>query len=366
MSKIKRRDFLLSSAPLITVPSLLSALPAHAAARGRSGILEGSSLTIFTPMLQSEWRWCTRCYMLFWNGEANKGLCAAGGGHSGGGPGTSNYFLHCSDKDVTYHSATSEYGPELVDSPVSQVNWRFCAKCYVMFYTGSYPAYGRCAAGGAHNPQGLFFSLQHDVPEDANNQAGWRFCTKCYAMFWDAYQSKGNCPGGGGHAGQGYKFVLPHDPRPDFHVRANVTTDGWAPIGGWVDISAKQNGDLVFSGHVHNSGAINIRFTLAAVLISPCGISYGFAVNDRRVDGTEVIIGRNRDFDWNSPKNDPTVAFNWNQFSNARLAWRLVASSAVGSGITNYLKTIAWEVYKRLPRETQLFTDPPMALILSL
>lgn len=58
---------------------------------------------------------------------------------------------------------------------------------------------------------GYYFWMQHDVPANATNDAGWRFCSKCYAMFWDATQQKGKCPAGGGHSAQGYKFVLPHD-----------------------------------------------------------------------------------------------------------------------------------------------------------
>ena len=30
---------------------------------------------------QTEWRFCDRCRVMFWNQEANKGVCAAGGGH---------------------------------------------------------------------------------------------------------------------------------------------------------------------------------------------------------------------------------------------------------------------------------------------
>jgi hypothetical protein len=34
---------------------------------------------------QEQWRFCEKCRVMFWNGEANKGSCAAGGGHSAQG-----------------------------------------------------------------------------------------------------------------------------------------------------------------------------------------------------------------------------------------------------------------------------------------
>lgn len=34
---------------------------------------------------QEQWRFCEKCRAMFWNGEVNKGLCAAGGGHSAQG-----------------------------------------------------------------------------------------------------------------------------------------------------------------------------------------------------------------------------------------------------------------------------------------
>jgi hypothetical protein len=38
----------------------------------------------------------------------------------------------------------------------------------------------------------------------------WRFCNKCYAMFYNGYSGKGRCAAGAGHVAQGYNFVLPH------------------------------------------------------------------------------------------------------------------------------------------------------------
>lgn len=45
------------------------------------------------------------------------------------------------------------------------------------------------------------------------NQANWRFCAKCYVMFFYGFQDNGRCAAGGAHSRQSrpdYDFVLPH------------------------------------------------------------------------------------------------------------------------------------------------------------
>ena len=80
--------------------------------------------------------------------------------------------------------------------------WRFCQKCFVMFYSGD-KENGSCAAGGAHQAQGYQFFLPFDVRGTPTAQTNWRYCLKCHAMFFDGYPEKGRCAAGGGHAAQG-------------------------------------------------------------------------------------------------------------------------------------------------------------------
>ncbi|MFD8577741.1 hypothetical protein ACFV1H_20730 [Streptomyces virginiae] len=65
----------------------------------------------------------------------------------------------------------------------NQTNWRFCTKCYGMFFRG-YPTDGACPAGAGHDAQGYDFNLPYNVPETPTAQHNWRFCTKCYGMFF--------------------------------------------------------------------------------------------------------------------------------------------------------------------------------------
>ena len=320
MSKTNRREFLLESVPLIAAPLLISLFPEKALAG---------------PTVQGDWRYCGKCSSMFWNGTTNKGRCSAGGGHQAQG-----------------YDFVLPYGT-LAETPTAQVSWRFCDKCYAMFFDG-FADKGRCPAGGGHHAQGFVFRLPHDINADGGNQGNWRYCQKCKTMFYDGFPGKGNCPAGGGHQAQGYAFVLPHGAEPsrnvaaDLHLRSGLSTDGWAPISGWVDIVMKPNGDYVFSGHVHNAGAVNIRYSLAAVVATPSGQSFGFGIKGHRVDGTETVFGRNRDHNWSQAKNDPRIARSWDSVAQGTLSWRLAASATITSTIEKFIDDTAREAFQKL------------------
>lgn len=146
---------------------------------------------------QSEWRYCTKCQSLFYNGYAQKGLCSAGGNHTAQGY---NFTL-------LYNTAVNSF---------AQKDWRFCDRCYNMFYDG-YPDKGTCMGTpkeeipGEHEADGFNFILTHDAPESASAQGAWRYCSKCSMMFYNGYATKGICTKGGEHTASGFNFVLVHD-----------------------------------------------------------------------------------------------------------------------------------------------------------
>jgi hypothetical protein len=156
---------------------------------------------------------------------------------------------------------------------------------------------------------------------------------------------------GGGHVAAGFNFVLPHDvpdtpPVPDnIHLRADITTPDWAPIGGWVDIRVNDQGHFTVSGHMHNSGALNIQYSLAAVLMTPSGAGYGFA-REHQIDGSSTLFDRNRDDDWNKDETQPEAAANWSQVSQSRLYCRLVASDTLSKGLQGLVEDIIKEIAK--------------------
>ncbi|MFT3745740.1 MAG: hypothetical protein QM785_15800 [Pyrinomonadaceae bacterium] len=322
MSNSSRRDFLLKGAALAASPLILPSLT-----------FAESSPVIAAPnnaarAVQDQWRYCDKCHSMFYNGFPTKGKCPRGGAHNAYG-----YMFHL------------QY--DLPENPKAQSAWRFCQKCMSMFWNGQ-PNKGRCAAGGGHEAQGYQFLLAHDIIPDNNNQDKWRFCDKCRIMFYDVSSPQGSCAAGGTHNAQGYMFVLPHDLPGEYRTGARLNTDGWAPIAGNMDIVVKPNGDYAFTGHLHNSGGLNIRFSLAATVTTGTGQAFGFAVTGKRIDGTETVFGRNRNHDWSIGGNDPKLAQYFAHLPAARLDWRLVASATISETIQNYLQNLAKEGFMKM------------------
>jgi hypothetical protein len=175
---------------------------------------------------QDNWRFCTKCYSLYFNGYPTTGVCPSGGSHS---PFESASPTHAGSS-IDFQLQAVNTGPP-PGSPGTgagqsdagyQANWRFCTKCYSLFWWGD-PTGGVCAAGGEHSPlesvspthaaSSWDFELRvapdqtlpqnpgtGGGPADANYQANWRFCTKCYSLFWWGYPTGGVCPHGGQHS----------------------------------------------------------------------------------------------------------------------------------------------------------------------
>jgi len=59
---------------------------------------------------------------------------------------------------------------------------------------------------GAHNLEAVVTRPRPEV-----GQEDWRYCAKCQILFFDGFQIKGVCPAGGGHLAESFNLVLPHD-----------------------------------------------------------------------------------------------------------------------------------------------------------
>lgn len=236
MQKTNRREFLVSTAPLMAAPLLLPILTASAIGSVAAEPVPPA------PELQPFWRFCTKCNSLFFHSRAEDvGRCAAGGGHSPAG-----YVFH-----LPYNTP---------GTPTAQSNWRFCGSCTGLFWNG-YPDKGRCAAGGPHKMYGFDYVIPHDIAPNGNNQDMWRFCDKCKAMFYDGYPTKGRCPAGGGHNAAGYMFVLAHD-LPNVIYRLPFDDDS-----SWV----LSNGNWDDPKHGHNQGNANGLQAYAFDFVHPEG-----------------------------------------------------------------------------------------------
>ena len=155
------------------------------------GVLGTSQSTYARSGGQRDWRYCSKCQSMFFDGYPDKGKCPAGGGHQAAG---FNFVL---PYDVT-------------ETTKAQRQWRYCGKCHGLFYDG-YPQKGVCPAGGGHQAIGFNFVLSHDVAGSNKAQDSWRYCQKCASMFFDGFATKGSCAAGGAHQSAGFIFVLPHE-----------------------------------------------------------------------------------------------------------------------------------------------------------
>jgi hypothetical protein len=193
---------------------------------------------------QSNWRRCRKCYGLFWDGLWMKALpplqaCAAGGAHDAEAGEDIPSFLQ--DELILEYNVG--------DDSTHQGNWRFCTKCFGLFFDADQNFKGTCPAdqqGHVHvngqplpppprdspvhiqPPVDFNFVLPHDVAADSWHEVGWRYCTKCALLFRGQhfmhmpdviFIDNGHCPAGGNHVPAGYIFVLPHrlqeDPQND-------------------------------------------------------------------------------------------------------------------------------------------------------
>jgi hypothetical protein len=141
-------------------------------------------------------RFCNKCFALFFDGDDFKGLCPNDGqAHFAEG------FMFVLDFGIK-------------ETPNAQGGWQQCGKCQVVFFDGR-PEKGTCDAGGVHKRNRQHpFVIPHEVKGGPHFQAGWEFCTKCNAMFFDGFDTNGSCAAGGGHARHpdAFHFVLKHDP----------------------------------------------------------------------------------------------------------------------------------------------------------
>jgi hypothetical protein len=145
---------------------------------------------------QSQWRFCEKCYGMFYNGRSWSGACPAGGGHRAQG---FNFNL--------FHSMGGE-------SDHFQGDWCYCESCAGMYYAAHVAPplnTGLCPGESYYHAwQGWEFFLHHDVPVWQNYQGNWRHCDKCWGLFYYGYPTNGRCPAGGQHRAQGWTFVLPY------------------------------------------------------------------------------------------------------------------------------------------------------------
>jgi hypothetical protein len=140
-------------------------------------------------------------------------------------------------------------------------------------------------------------------------------------------------------------------PQPLFVSFHDVLTSG-LPLGGTVDVVLNSQGDITFSGHLHDSGFDNIDYVLSAVIVSPSGASIGFQ-HSGHTEGTVAGLpfgtpNRNDDFVTPSGLNNEQIVSNWSQLASGSLSWRLEAQDTLTEGAAKVLGDLAQQAVEAL------------------
>jgi hypothetical protein len=103
---------------------------------------------------------------------------------------------------------------------VAQRDWRFCDKCFSLWFNGR-PTNGACAGGGAHSSAqsgdyALFTDPDRSFSANITAQRDWRFCDKCFSLWFNGRPTNGACPAGGAHASTQGDYALLSDPDRTF------------------------------------------------------------------------------------------------------------------------------------------------------
>lgn len=113
--------------------------------------------------------------------------------------------------DAAGHSFCLPFG---VSGPNREGGWRTCAHCRALFWAASEPQGvcpgrrgGHVVEAGAHE-----FQLVRGVPPGPLQQDNWRFCDKCYGLFYFPHNADAACPAGADHHAHGPSgsYVLDH------------------------------------------------------------------------------------------------------------------------------------------------------------
>ena len=94
-----------------------------------------------------------------------------------------------------------------------------------------------------------------------------------------------------------------------------IVFQGDVPVGGWANLTVDPGGSYNFSGHFHDSGAVNFNVSTIFAIKSSRGAVFTFSISGK-VNGTEgVITGGSRDFDWDNSGTNDALKANWDDLA---------------------------------------------------
>jgi hypothetical protein len=144
------------------------------------------------------------------------------------------------------------------------------------------------------------------------------------------------------------------EPPNTVHFHDDITFSDNTPVGGWIDVVISATGDTTCSGHLHDSGFVGYKYTVAAFVVSPSGIAVGGDLlgNQGMVGGT--VDTHDRNDDWMKAGYSDRIKAIWDQLQLAQgtFRWQIKVSDNVTPTVVDLfdamLQSFAQETGKNL------------------
>lgn len=276
--------------------------------------------------MQNGWRWCRNCQGLFFAGGETQGSCFGMNPHDGSASG--KYLVRFGEGAINaqpqggWRWCHKCQGMHFSGAPSDAYGEGARRMCFGAIFSGGPPP------DGHHDPSQSGHYVMEFGEGGSDAQGGWRFCKKCFGMFYSGNPDQGHCPAGGKHDNSKsgpYMLHFERDLPESVTLNSGSITSGLS-IGGFASLFMGRGGDFTFSGHMHNSGALGIDSLLTLVALTPTGIAYTAQHSDHTA-GT--FTSGSRDGDWTVPGFNDRIRDNWSEASQATLTWTLHANDTL-------------------------------------
>ena len=128
-----------------------------------------------------------------------------------------------------------------------------------------------------------------------------------------------------------------------------ITFSDSTALGGWCRLVINRNGDVTFSGHMHDSGFDTYEFAVAAVALTPSGIGYTVSYSGR-AEGTSAGLPfgtPRRDDDWTESGNNPPIRDNWIEAAQSVFKVRVVSQDKLAGGLSDVVQDALKDLAKQ-------------------
>ena len=137
---------------------------------------------------------------------------------------------------------------------------------------------------------------------------------------------------------------LEHPPLEEAKFRQAIVTGGLAALGGFVELTLRNDGTYKVHFHLHDSGAVDYKFQVRAAFAAANGLMFAWQ-NSGKVEGTEsttLTRGPRRDHEAEFTGTHPLIKQNWAAVKAGKLAVSKEYSAAGVAGfIQDLVKTVA-------------------------